>query len=215
VLPVYFDKYPNGTDCIRVASTGHSYGIEQDGSGRVKTDYGFVTLYYDVENGVWVLIAAGLGGSGTIAASRLLATYKSWSLFGQAAVVRFTDSNGDGYLDATSIAESVGFGKSIDVYSDINCVSSLQSIDWGTLLPGEKKNVAIYVRNEGESSTVLALNPSGWTPVEAPNFMTITWNYSGSSVGSGQIMAIVLTLTVNPSINGITDFGVNIDVNSS
>ena len=215
VLPVYFDKYPNGTDYIHVASTGHSYGIEQDGSGRVKTDYGFVTLYHDSQNGVWVLIAAGLGGAGTIAASRLLATHKSWSLFGQAAVVKLTDSNGDGYLDATSIPESVGFGKSIDVYSDVNCMNSLQSIDWGTLSPGERKNVTICVRNEGESSTVLALNASGWTPTEAPNYMSITWNYSGSAVGPGQIMIIMLTLTVDPSINGITNFGVNIDVTSS
>jgi hypothetical protein len=214
-LPVYFDKFPNGTDYIHVTSTGHSYGIERDGSGGVKTDYGFVTLYCDVENGIWVLIAAGLGGSGTIAASRLLATYKNWSLFGQAAVVKFADSNGDGYLDTTSIVESVGFGKSIDVYNDPNCMNSLQSIDWGTLSPGERKNVTIYVRNEGRSGTVLALNPNGWTPVEASNFMTIAWNYSGKPVAPGQIAAIVLTLTVDPSIQGIANFDVNIDVTSS
>jgi hypothetical protein len=144
-----------------------------------------------------------------------LATYKSWSLFGQAAVVKLTDSNGDGYLDATSIAEAVGFGKSIDVYSDVNCMNSLQSIDWGMLSPGDRKNVTIYVRNEGESSTVLALNSSGWTPTEAPNFMRISWSYSGSAVGPGQIMIIMLTLTVDPSINGVTNFSVNIDVTSS
>jgi hypothetical protein len=94
-------------------------------------------------------------------------------------------------------------------------MNSLQSIDWGTLSPGERKNVTICVRNEGESSTVLALNASGWTPTEAPNYMSITWNYSGSAVGPGQIMIIMLTLTVDPSINGITNFGVNIDVTSS
>jgi hypothetical protein len=214
-LPVYFDKYPNGTDCIRVSSTGHSYAIEQDSLGRVKTDYGFITLYYDAEHGVWVLIVAGLGGAATMAASRLLATYRSWSIFGRASVVKVTDSNADGYVDTTSIVESVGFGKSIDVYSDANCISSLQSINWGTLSPGDRKNVTIYVRNEGETSTVLALNASGWSPIEALDFMGISWNYSGSILPSGQTMPIMLTLTVDPNITGITDFDVNIDVNSS
>ena len=215
ILPVYFDKAPNGTDFIHVASTGHSYGIERDGLGRVKADYGIVTLYHDVDQGLWVLIACGLGGSGTLAASRLLASYKSWSLFGQAAVVKFSDSNGDGYLDAASIQESVGFGESIDVYSDAKCMSKIESINWGMLSPGEMKNVTIYVRNEGERSTVLAMSVYGWTPVEALNYMTVTWNYSGTAVEPGQMVAVLLTLTVDPNINGITNFGVTIDVNSS
>jgi hypothetical protein len=215
VLPAYFDKYPNGTDFIKVASTGHSYGIERDGLGRVKTDYGLITLYHDVDHGFWVLIAEGLGGSGTIAALRLLADYKNWSLFGQAAVVRFSDSSGDGYLDDVSIAESVGFGRSIDVYSEVNCRNTVQSIDWGMLSPGQEKNVTIYVRNEGESSTILALDVYGWTPVEAPNYMTVTWNYSGVPVNSGQTVAIQLTLRVDASISGVTNFGVTIDVNSA
>ncbi len=215
VLPAYFDKYPNGTDFIQVASTGHAYGIERDGLGRVKTDYGLITLCHDVDHGFWVLIAEGLGGSGTIAALRLLADYKNWSLFGQAAVIRFSDSNGDGYLDDVSIAESVGFGKSIDVYSDVNCRNTVQSIDWGMLSPGEEKNVTIYVRNEGESSTVLSLDVYGWSPAEAPDYMTVTWNYSGATVNSGQTVAIQLTLSVDGSISGITNFGVTIDVNSA
>jgi hypothetical protein len=215
VLPAYFDKYPNGTDFIHVASTGHSYGIERDGLGNIKTDYGLITLYHDVDHGFWVLTAEGLGGSGTIAALRLLADYKNWSLFGQAAVVRFSDSNGDGYLDDVSIAESVGFGRSIDVYQEVNCMNPVQSIDWGMLSPGEEKNVTIYVRNEGESSTVLALDVYGWSPVEAPNYMTVTWNYSGTPVNSGQTVAIQLKLRVDARISGVTNFGVTIDVNSA
>jgi hypothetical protein len=130
-------------------------------------------------------------------------------------VVKFSDSNGDGYLDAASIQESVGFGESIDVYSDAKCMSKIESINWGMLSPGEMKNVTIYVRNEGERSTVLAMSVYGWTPVEALNFMTVTWNYSGTAVEPGQMVAVLLTLMVDPNINGITNFGVTIDVNSS
>jgi hypothetical protein len=214
VLPVYFDKFPNGTDYIYVASSHHYYTIEHDGQGRVTADYGFVTLYHDTDQGVWALIAAGLGGSGTLAASRLLADYRSWSLFGQVAVVKYADSNVDGYLDTVTIPEVVGVGKSIDVYWDASCRSTVESIDWGTLSPGEVKNVTVYVRNEGESGSVLALDVSDWVPSEASNYLNVRWNYSGTMAQPGQIVPILLTLTVNSSIAGITNFGVNITVSS-
>jgi len=215
VLPVYFDKDPNGTDCIRVASTNHTYRIQRDTQGRTTADYGFVALYDDVEEGVWVLIAAGLGGSGTLAASKLLADHRNWSLFGQAAVVKFSDSNGDGFLDDVSVAESVGVGRSIDVYSDSRCRDVVGSIDWGMLSPGEVKNVTVYVRNEGELGTVLSVIAYDWTPSEAPNHMRVTSNYTGTSLQPGQVLPVRLTLSVNQTISQITNFGVSIDISSS
>ena len=215
VLPVYFDKDESGADYICVASSGHSYSIERDGSGSVKADYGFVTLFYDAQRGVWVLIVAGLGGPATLAASRLLANYKSWSLFGRASVVKFADSNGDGYLDEVSVAESVGFGKNIDVYWDNKCLNRVESIDWGMLAPGETKNVMVYARNEGENGAVLTLNVYGWNPVEASNYLRVEWNYTGAVIKPGETMAIILILTVDLAVKVITNFSVTIEVNSS
>ncbi len=215
VLPVYFDKDQNGVDYVHVASSGHSYGIERDSFGRVKADYGILTLFYDAQHGLWVLIVAGLGGSGTLAASRLLASYESWSLFGHAAVVKFADSDGDGNLDETSVAESVGFGKGIDVYWDAKCMNSVTSINWGMLSPGDTKSVMIYVRNEGESGTVLSLNVYSWYPIEASTFLKVEWNYTGAPVEPGQIVAVALVLTVGSKVSGITNFSVTIEVGSS
>jgi hypothetical protein len=214
-LPVYFDKDQNGVDYIHVTSSGHSYTIERDSYGRLKTDYGVITMFYDSQRGFWVLIIAGLGGSGTLAASRLLANYKSWSLFGRGAVVKFADSDSNGYLDKVSVAESVGFGKDIDVYWDAECMNSVKSIDWGLLTPGETKNLRIYVRNEGEGATVLALNVYGWDPDGSQDYLRVGWNYDGASVGPGQTVAIDLILTVDSRIEGVTGFSVTIDVNSS
>ena len=214
VLPVYFEKFPNGTDYIYVPSNGHQYVIEFDGLGRVSADYGVATLYYDSDHGWWVVIAAGLGGPGTGAASRLLATYRNWSIFGGAVIVKYYDSDGDGYLDSMSVPEVVGVGKSIDLFWDPSCMNVVQSIDWGTLVAGEIKNVSVYVRNEGAGNTVLALNISGWNPLQASSYLDIDWNYSGIPVASGQILPIVLMLSVNDSISGITDFGVNVTVSS-
>jgi hypothetical protein len=214
VLPVYFDKFPNGTDYIYVAATDHYYVIEHDGLGRISADYGVVTLYYDKDRGWWVVIAAGLGGAGTNAASRLLATYRGWSLFGQAIVVKYADTNGDGYLDTTSVPELVGVGKSIDVFWDVDCRSPVASIDWGALGPGDVENLTVYVRNEGEAGTILALNVSGWNPLPAADYLNIGWNYSGTAVPPGQVVPLTLSLAVNESITGITSFGVNVTVSS-
>ena len=215
ILPVYFDKNPTGEDRIYVASSGNSYAIEHDALNRVTADYGVVTLFYDSERGMWVLIIAGLGGSGTLAASKLLASYNSRSLFGRVTVVRFADSDNNGYLDEISVAESVGFGESIDVYWDVECMSRVESIYWGTLLPGESKSVTIYVRNEGESGKVLVLNVYDWYPTVASNYLTVEWNYSGATVEPGQIVTVVLILTVDSLVGGITNFSVTIEVNSS
>jgi len=215
VLPVYFDKDLNGEDYIYVESSGNSYAIEHDALNRVSADYGVVTLFYDSERGIWVLIIAGLGGSGTLAASKLLASYNSRSLFGRVTVVRFADSDEDGYLDEISVAESVGFGESIDVYWDVECMSRVESIDWGTLLPGESKSVTVYVRNEGENGTVLVLNVYDWYPTVASSYLTVEWNYTEVTVEPGQIVTVVLILTVDSLVGGITDFSVTIEVNSS
>jgi hypothetical protein len=215
VLPVYFEKFPNGTDYIYVPSTGHEYAIEHDGQGRISADYGMVTLYYDSDHGWWVVIAAGLGGPGTEAASRLLATYKGWSLFGDSVVVKYYDSNGDGYLDSMSVVEVVGIGKSIDLYWDQACTNVVQSINWGTLAGGQATNVTVFVRNEGADNTILSLDISGWSPLEAANYLTVEWNYSGTPIPSGQTIPIMLMLSVDDSISGVTDFGVNVTVSSS
>jgi hypothetical protein len=214
VMPAYFDKFPNGTDYIYVPSSGHEYAIEHDGLGRISADYGVVTLYYDSGNGWWVVIAAGLGGPGTGAASRLLATYINWSIFGQAVIVKYHDSNGDGYLDTASVPEVVGVGKSIDLYWDAECKNVVQSIDWGTIVAGDASNVTVYVRNEGAENTILGLNISGWTPLEAASYLNIGWNYSGTPVPSGVTLPIMLVLTVDQDIYNVTNFGVNVTVSS-
>ena len=215
VLPAYFDKFPNGTDYIQVPSSGHQYTIQYDGLGRISADYGVATLYYDSNHGWWVVIAAGLGGLATEAASRLLATYTNWSVFGQAVIVKYYDANADGYLDTISVPEVVGVGKSIDLYWDAQCKNAVQSIDWGTLVAGNTGNVTVYIRNEGAENTILDLNVSGWSPLQAASYMNIDWNYSGTPVPSGTIVPIMLVLTVDQDIYNITDFGVNITISSS
>jgi len=64
-------------------------------------------LYWDTVNGRWVLLIAGLGGEGTWAAAKVLSTYEDWNLTGTSVIVKYYDSNGDGYLDTITIVEIV------------------------------------------------------------------------------------------------------------
>ncbi|MEM3551962.1 MAG: hypothetical protein QXV01_12840, partial [Candidatus Bathyarchaeia archaeon] len=214
ILPVYFDKEENETDVIRVATSGTTYKIEYE-NGKVKADYGIVSMFYDDVKGFWILTVAGLGGSGTLAASGLLARYELWSLFGRASVVRFGDSNGDGYLEDLSVVESVGVGKSIGVYKEAQCLNSVESIEWGVLCPGETKSYTVYVRNEGENDTTLNLNVHSWSPAEASNYLTVNWNYTGYPIKPGQVVATAITLTVKSEVKGVNDFSMIIEVGSS
>ncbi len=106
VLLAYFSKFGNGTDNIYVAPTNHYYAIQYDGQGRVSTDYGLVEVLND--HGRYALLLGGLGGGGTWAACKIISTYDSYTLTGCVAIVRYSDSNGDGFLDTLSIVEQVG-----------------------------------------------------------------------------------------------------------
>jgi hypothetical protein len=105
VLKAYFLKDDSGVDYIYVQTTGKAYYIEYDAQGHKKTDYAMIQLYYDQNYGRWVLIVAGLGGEGTWAASKVLATYENWDLSGTVAIVKYYDSNNDGYLDSITIVD--------------------------------------------------------------------------------------------------------------
>ncbi len=105
-LPVTMTRYGNGTDYLAVWPSGHEYQIEYNGPTKA-ADYGVVQSYYDKTLNRYVLLAYGLGGDGTFAAAQVLANYKDYNLSGQAVIVKYYDSNADGYLDTISIVETV------------------------------------------------------------------------------------------------------------
>ena len=212
ILPVYFDKNASGVDHIHVAPTGNSYCIEYDDLGRVKADYGIVEAYFDARYGRAVLIIGGLGGDGTLAASRALSTYTPGSLFGKAMVIRYYDSDGDGYLDSTTIVETA---EAMGVYWDAGCTSVVSSVDWGLLEPGSTKNVTVFVRNEGKSVVTLSLNATDWNPSSAADYMTLSWDYVGQQLGPGEVIQVMLTLSISSSIKGITNFSFDIVITGS
>ena len=71
-------------------------------------------------------------------------------------------------------------------------------------------NKTVYVKNSGNSGLTLNMSSNGWIPVEAENFLSLTWDVEGAVVEADGIVQAVLVLEVSESITGITDFSFSI-----
>jgi hypothetical protein len=94
----------------------------------------------------------------------------------------------------------------IEVYEDSNCTVKAQAIDWGILEPGESRNRTLYIKNEGNKALTLFLTTVNWEPVESSNQITVIWDSEGIRISPGGYRAVIVMLTVSPSIAGVEDF---------
>ena len=53
---------------------------------------------------------------------------------------------------------------------------------------------------------MLSLKTLNWTPSAASVGISLNWNYTNQVLSAGELIPMNLTLTVSPSISGITDF---------
>ena len=97
----------------------------------------------------------------------------------------------------------------VGLYQDSACTQTLSTIDWGNTTPASSTNRTIYVKNTGNTQVSLNMTVNAWNPSNAANYMTFTWNQEGTVLNAGNNVATLLTLTVSPSITGITNFGFN------
>jgi hypothetical protein len=117
-----------------------------------------------------------------------------------------------GALVATRTISSSGniTGVGVGVYSDSGCTTTLSSISWGTLNPGNSTTYTMYVKNTGNVQETLNMTVNGWNPASASSYITLTWNQEKSVLNAGQHVTAVLTLSVSSSISNITSFSNNI-----
>jgi hypothetical protein len=66
--------------------------------------------------------------------------------------------------------------------------------------------LTVYVRNEGNSAISMVLSTSDWTPPAASSYISLNWNYTNQELKTNEVIPLELTLTVSPTIDGITDF---------
>jgi hypothetical protein len=117
-----------------------------------------------------------------------------------------------GLMSASVHLQSVGTVKAlgVGVYWDSGCSQTVSSIDWGLAEPGAVKNVTVYMRNEGNAPITLSLQTANWNPVNATNYISLSWDYGGQAIGVNQVVAVTLSLSISSNIEGITTFSFDI-----
>jgi len=117
-----------------------------------------------------------------------------------------------GLLTASRTIGSIGtvMAINVEVYWDQEGTQVVDQIDWGNLEPGQSVDKTIYIKNTGNAALTLTMTYSGWVPLEAGNYITLSWDNEGATVDPDGVVAAVLTLSVSNSISGITNFSFNI-----
>lgn len=100
--------------------------------------------------------------------------------------------------------------QNIGVYWDFKCTNRVNSIDWGTLTPGQTKKTAIYIRNEGNTSILLDLSTANYNPPNASNYISFGWSCSDNKLEANESIQIIQNLQISPKIKDIYKFNFDI-----
>ena len=118
---------------------------------------------------------------------------------------------------ATSNSFSVrSFGSiktvNVGVYWDVNCSVVVTHLDWGVVEPGGSGNKVCFVRNEANVPIELSLFTENWSPLNASEFLGLTWSYDGAFLEVDEAVQVTFTLAVSSEVFGFTDFSFDIIV---
>lgn len=89
----------------------------------------------------------------------------------------------------------------------VNLTCSLSEIDWGRLYPDSTKTVPVLVTSTSTGTNIsLTLSTQNFNPIEAEQYLNLTWNREGAILAPGESANATLTLYVSPLIANITSF---------
>lgn len=97
----------------------------------------------------------------------------------------------------------------ISIYEDALCENSLMMIDWGMVNPDSTVTYDGWLRNEGNVAVTVNMFVENLIPLNATQFMVLTWNREGAMVGVNETVSCVFTLHIFSNVS-ITDFSFNI-----
>ncbi|MEM3760153.1 MAG: hypothetical protein QXZ02_03460 [Candidatus Bathyarchaeia archaeon] len=120
-------------------------------------------------------------------------------------------------MTSSFVLRNIGAVKAIGVgvYWDATCSQAVSAIDWGILEPNASKNVTVYVRNEGNSAITLSLQTANWNPLNASDYVFLSWDYGGQAIAANSVIPVVLTLSISPNIQGVKSFSFDIIISAS
>lgn len=98
----------------------------------------------------------------------------------------------------------------VGVYEDAACTVEVTQIDWGILEPGDTVTVEGYIKNLSNVPITMTLQTEDWSPVNASNFISLSWDYDGSKIPVDSSIPVTLTLDVDAATSGISSFSFTI-----
>ena len=98
----------------------------------------------------------------------------------------------------------------VEVYADAGLSQILSQIAWGTLDPGESASFSAWIKNTGSDAQRLVLWTENWIPTDAQNFIVLSWDYANSWIPAGDSLQVEFTLSVAPTIDGVSSFSFDI-----
>jgi hypothetical protein len=98
----------------------------------------------------------------------------------------------------------------IGAYTDSDCTQNCTHISWGTLNPDTTTNKTVYVKNTGTVPLTLSMATENWTPTNADDYLTLTWDQQNTILDAGQSVPANLTLTAAADTGDLTSFSFNI-----
>ena len=107
-------------------------------------------------------------------------------------------------IPSTGMVFIVSLG--VDVFWDQECSSQVSEVDWGTLEPGDSKNVSVYVKNTGNKALILSMNTADWAPATAETYIAVAWDAEGAQLSVRDVLKVSITLSISASVSGFTDF---------
>jgi hypothetical protein len=85
----------------------------------------------------------------------------------------------------------------LNVFLDPACTFPITNINWGNVTPGSTNPTTIYIKNTGNVPETLNLTYGNWTPTEAPDYLTLNWNITGTlTLPPSSAIAVALSLAV-------------------
>ena len=109
---------------------------------------------------------------------------------------------------------TIAAGPNVGVYSNSACTNTVTAISWGSIAPGGSATQTIYIENTGTTQMAPSITIGNWSPANAGTYITITWTTLPAEIQPGVSGAalVTLTLTVSPSITGISSFSNTITI---
>jgi hypothetical protein len=56
------------------------------------------------------------------------------------------------------------------------------------------------------------MNATNWNPLNASDYISLSWDYGGQLVNTGELIPVIFTLSISDSVEGITSFSFDITI---